>query len=102
MSQSKVILKIIVFQLMALSFYVAWTNIYSESQTVKYEMKVDLSWIGISLHKLTSLDVKSISGQQVFFHLLSKHLSLLDRFVVWLNENETTNVLATYLTYLSE
>ena len=99
MTKSKVILKIIVFQLMALSFLLAWTNIYSESQTVKHEMKVDLSWIGISSHKLTSLDVKSISGKQVFFHLLSKHLHC---FVGWLNENETTNVLATYLTNLSE
>ena len=79
MTKNLVVLKIIVFQLMALSFFLAWTTIYSESQTVKHEMKVDLSWIGISSHKLTSLDVKSISGKQVFFSIyyLNTYIALL-------------------------
>ena len=82
MAERRVLLELIVFQLMALAALLTWTKIYSGSHTVKHKLKV--TWIGTSAHNLTSLDIKSLSGKQVYFPLifLSKHHVLLGRYVV--------------------
>ena len=76
MVKERFVLKIIVFQLMALSVLLTWTKIYSNSHTVQHKLKV--SDIGISSDKLESLDLKYISRKQVFFPLIIQTLVLLD------------------------